>query len=104
MNEKESHDFDLYKYYININIVLFKDSYLSISQIICCLQTDHKRVAVVAVLLVVAAFDIRIPPDSAKNVPNTKLVMADNLIKMLIDGPEVSLSGSPTVSPTTAAL
>jgi hypothetical protein len=26
------------------------------------------------------------------------------LIKMFIDGPEVSLSGSPTVSPTTQAL
>lgn len=52
----------------------------------------------------VEAFDIKIPPYSAKKVPNTKLVMADNLIKMLIDGPLVSLSGSPTVSPTTAAL
>ncbi len=27
-----------------------------------------------------------------------------NFIKMLIEGPEVSLNGSPTVSPTTAAL
>jgi hypothetical protein len=30
--------------------------------------------------------------------------MESSLIKMLIDGPEVSLKGSPTVSPTTAAL
>lgn len=30
--------------------------------------------------------------------------MADNLIRMFNEGPEVSLSGSPTVSPTTAAL
>ena len=29
-------------------------------------------------------------------------VMAESLIKMLIDGPDVSLRGSPTVSPTTA--
>lgn len=30
--------------------------------------------------------------------------MADNLTKMLMDGPDVSLRGSPTVSPVTAAL
>jgi hypothetical protein len=30
--------------------------------------------------------------------------MAESLIKMFKDGPEVSLSGSPTVSPITAAL
>jgi len=30
--------------------------------------------------------------------------MAISLIRMLRDGPEVSLRGSPTVSPTTAAL
>ena len=30
--------------------------------------------------------------------------MVISLIRMLIDGPEVSLKGSPTVSPTTAAL
>ncbi len=31
-------------------------------------------------------------------------VMADSFIKMLIEGPLVSFRGSPTVSPTTAAL
>ena len=36
--------------------------------------------------------------------PNMSEVIADNLIRMLIEGPEVSLRGSPTVSPTTAAL
>jgi hypothetical protein len=30
--------------------------------------------------------------------------MADNLIRILMEGPEVSFNGSPTVSPTTAAL
>jgi len=30
--------------------------------------------------------------------------MADNLIKIFKEGPEVSFKGSPTVSPTTAAL
>ena len=33
----------------------------------------------------------------------TKLTMAMTLIKIFIDGPEVSLNGSPTVSPTTVA-
>ena len=40
----------------------------------------------------------------AINVPNTKEVIADSFIKMLIEGPLVSFNGSPTVSPTTAAL
>jgi hypothetical protein len=38
------------------------------------------------------------------NPPNTKEVIADNLMRMLMDGPDVSFNGSPTVSPTTAAL
>jgi len=33
----------------------------------------------------------------------TKLTIAITLIKMFIAGPEVSLNGSPTVSPTTVA-
>ena len=33
----------------------------------------------------------------------TKLTIAITLIKMFIEGPEVSLNGSPTVSPTTTA-
>ena len=33
----------------------------------------------------------------------TRLTIAITLIKIFIDGPEVSLNGSPTVSPTTAA-
>jgi len=44
------------------------------------------------------------PPFSAKAPPNTSEVIAINLMRMLLEGPEVSLSGSPTVSPTTAAL
>merc|ERR1719221_1002998 len=40
----------------------------------------------------------------AMKVPNTKLIMALNFITMLIAGPLVSLSGSPTVSPVTAFL
>ncbi len=34
----------------------------------------------------------------------TRLTMAMTLMRMFIDGPEVSLNGSPTVSPTTVAL
>ena len=33
----------------------------------------------------------------------TRLTMAITLIRMFIEGPEVSLNGSPTVSPTTVA-
>jgi hypothetical protein len=35
---------------------------------------------------------------------NTNEIIAINLINMLRAGPEVSFKGSPTVSPTTAAL
>jgi hypothetical protein len=38
--------------------------------------------------------------DAAK----TRLIIAISLIKIFIDGPDVSLNGSPTVSPTTADL
>jgi hypothetical protein len=38
------------------------------------------------------------------NEAKTREVIADNFIKMLIEGPLVSFRGSPTVSPTTAAL
>jgi len=34
----------------------------------------------------------------------TRATMLINLMRMFIEGPEVSLNGSPTVSPTTAAL
>ena len=40
---------------------------------------------------------------SLMKLPKTSEVMAESLIKMLMAGPDVSLSGSPTVSPTTAA-
>ena len=38
------------------------------------------------------------------NGANTNATIVINLIKMFNEGPEVSLNGSPTVSPTTAAL
>jgi hypothetical protein len=38
-----------------------------------------------------------------KKLPKTSEVMAESLIRMLMAGPEVSLRGSPTVSPVTAA-
>ena len=44
------------------------------------------------------------PPIARNNGANTKDTIVINLIKILMDGPEVSLNGSPTVSPTTAAL
>ena len=40
----------------------------------------------------------------ATTVANTMETIDSSLIRMLIAGPEVSLNGSPTVSPTTAAL
>ena len=45
----------------------------------------------------------KIPPYSTKNGANTRLRMAESLIRIFSDGPEVSFKGSPTVSPTTAA-
>ena len=42
------------------------------------------------------------PPLLTKDCPNTSDVIAISLIKMLIEGPEVSFMGSPTVSPITA--
>jgi len=45
-----------------------------------------------------------IAPLLLNDFPNTRDVIAINLIKMLIDGPLVSFIGSPTVSPTTAFL
>ena len=46
----------------------------------------------------------RMPPYCTKNGTKTSDRMADNLIRIFSDGPDVSFSGSPTVSPTTAAL
>ena len=43
------------------------------------------------------------PPYWVRKVPKTREQMAESLIRMLMDGPEVSLRGSPTVSPQTAA-
>ena len=39
----------------------------------------------------------------SKEAPKTNDTIADNLIKIFNEGPEVSFKGSPTVSPTTAA-
>jgi hypothetical protein len=44
------------------------------------------------------------PPCVAKKGANTSDSTAISLIRMLSDGPDVSLSGSPMVSPITAAL
>src|SRR5207247_2643874 len=38
------------------------------------------------------------------NGANTKVIVASSLINTWMEGPAVSLNGSPTVSPTTAAL
>ena len=47
---------------------------------------------------------MRRPPFSAMKPPKMREVMAESLMRMLMEGPLVSLRGSPTVSPTTAAL
>ena len=44
------------------------------------------------------------PPTCTNSGANTTDTIVISLIRMLMDGPEVSLNGSPTVSPTTAAL
>ena len=44
------------------------------------------------------------PPTATNNGANTTATIVISLINILIEGPEVSLKGSPTVSPTTAAL
>ena len=44
------------------------------------------------------------PPCAAKKGAKTSASTAMSLTRMLSDGPEVSLSGSPMVSPITAAL
>merc|ERR1712217_823264 len=54
-------------------------------------------------------YEIQLGPPSellqrAMKPPKTKLMMALNFITMLMAGPLVSLSGSPTVSPVTAFL
>lgn len=46
----------------------------------------------------------RMPPCVAKNGANTRDSTAMSLIRMLSEGPDVSLRGSPIVSPITAAL
>ena len=43
------------------------------------------------------------PPLAARTGANTRDTMVISLIRMFIAGPEVSLNGSPTVSPTTVA-
>ena len=42
-------------------------------------------------------------PFNVNNGAITRLTIAITLIKMFIEGPDVSLNGSPTVSPTTTA-
>jgi len=44
------------------------------------------------------------PPIIMKIGANTRDTIVISLIRILMDGPDVSLNGSPTVSPTTAAL
>ena len=46
----------------------------------------------------------RSPPIDKNNGANTTATIVISLIRILIDGPDVSLNGSPTVSPTTDAL
>ena len=46
----------------------------------------------------------RMPPMEAITGANTREMTVISLIRMLMEGPEVSLKGSPTVSPTTPAL
>jgi hypothetical protein len=49
-------------------------------------------------------FLYRIPPKLTKAEAKINETIVITLITMFIDGPEVSLNGSPIVSPTTAAL
>ena len=47
--------------------------------------------------------DVGRPPPQLSSGAITRLTMAITLIRMFIEGPDVSLKGSPTVSPTTVA-
>lgn len=57
----------------------------------------------IATCLFILIYDY-IPASFKNNGAKTSETIVISLISMLIDGPDVSLNGSPTVSPTTAAL
>lgn len=54
--------------------------------------------------LLITQIKLKLSNHVEKYLQNTKDNMAISLIKMFRLGPDVSLRGSPTVSPTTAAL
>ena len=58
---------------------------------------------ITALFLLICDYPIR-PPMATNSGANTTDTIVMSLIRMLMDGPEVSLNGSPTVSPTTVAL
>ena len=62
----------------------------------------NKKPAVAGFLFFILSNFYNIPFNVNKGAM-TKLTIAITLIKMFIEGPEVSLKGSPTVSPTTTA-
>ena len=55
-------------------------------------------------LYVYVCYSYSKPPIDKNNGANTSDTIVISLTRILIDGPDVSLNGSPTVSPTTAAL
>lgn len=80
-----------------------------IKRLICLLPSPHIRNPRGFRTLIQPAssespFYYKIPPIATNKGANTNDTMVISLIRILMDGPAVSLKGSPTVSPTTAAL
>ena len=68
------------------------------------LPADSSAKSFFYIIWVYCFSDYRSPPMDKNRGANTRDTIVISLIRMLMDGPEVSLNGSPTVSPTTAAL
>ena len=69
-----------------------------------CVRTKRKESMLLHIL---SAYLIKYQPsrwNCTTSAANTMETIDSSLMRMLIEGPEVSLKGSPTVSPTTAAL
>src|SRR5690349_7916188 len=72
--------------------------------IIGILEASHFISVLTSDIVQQAAFEVPSEWPLPKIGAITNPIKQVNLIKIFIDGPEVSLNGSPTVSPVTAAL
>lgn len=78
---------------------------LRIINVVLQLQSYNSTISVqhlyFVYLYIIILFYSRPEPNSGANTTETIVI---SLIRILIEGPDVSLNGSPTVSPTTVAL